>query len=302
MQYYSVVIHHTFDHQPTHLVGQQAYLLHQAHLMITKATPKTLEGIAVVVDASNFNSFDEVHLKIVEMTFMPTLDVKASIYTDPPAKIVGSLVNIIVENQPVWIKLTINPLKMEDFMRTLLDVGRLLPEVDQQQVECRHHLQSLFKNKRIIRLDMQNDATSQAQAFQNARFPYEVTLGRIYVIATPFPTVSNVIAQEILRRYNQSTRMKLTDLYTEVISDRKPLWELKRFFDKTDHPEEQGQGWLIDLDIKADDPFSLTVFNEFLLPKLVKMAQTTLILITTDSRQVGDSIKHPTPILVKLIQ
>jgi len=211
---------------------------------------------------------------------------------------VGSLVNILDQTQPIWTELETKKIAMDDFMQILLDTGRMYPEVESPQKDCRKNLISLFKNKRIISVDMQNDAVSKAEAQKVTHLPNKVTLGKITVIAAHFPTVTNVIAQEILRRYNQTTGRTITDLNAEVISDRDPLWALKQFFEKASSSESREQGWMIELDIKPDDAFSMNVFSEFLLPKLVQIAKKMLVIITTDSVQVAKQLKCPDVVLV----
>lgn len=292
MQYYNVLIKHTFDTQPDHLVGQQAYIPHEAHLMITKASPKMLEGVVVLIDVPKSFSLEETHVLLKRVPYIPGSSKTGNIFTDSPAKVISSMVNIIGQDQPIWTRLELKKLKTDDFMRTILDTGRLYPEVENQQKDCRQHLYSMFKNRRIISLDMQNDAVSKAEAQRIVQIPDNITLGKIIVIAAHFPTVTNVIAQEILHRFNQTTGRVITDLNAEVISDRDPLWALKKFYEKANSPEEAEKGWIIELDFKPDDAFSLRVYNEFLLPKLVQIAKKTLVIITTDSIQVAKNIKH----------
>jgi hypothetical protein len=292
MQYYNVLIKHTFDTQPDHLVGQQAYIPHEAHLMITKVTSKTIEGVAVLIDVPKPFSLEETHVLMKRVPYIPGSAKTGNIFTDSPAKVISSMVNIIGQHQTIWTRLEIKKLKTDDLMRTILETGRLYPDVLNQQEDCRQHLYAMFKNKQVITTKMQNDAISKEEAQQAVQLPDKLTLGKIVVIAAHFPTVTNVIAQEILLRYNQTTKKAITDLNAEVISDRDPLWALKKFFEKANHPEEDGQGWIIELDFKPDDAFSMKVFNEILLPKLVLIAKKTLVIITTDSIQVAQNIEH----------
>ena len=299
MRYYTVLIRHTFDTPPHHLVGQHAYIPHEAHLVITKASPKVLEGVAVLIDVPKHNSLDEVSVLMKRVPYIPGSTKTGNIFTDSPAKVVASLVNIIGQHQPVWTKLEMKKIRVDTFMRAILDTGRLYPDVVSQQKDGQKHLVSLFKNRRIIKENTKYDAPSQATAQQITQIPDSIGIGKIIVIADHFPTVTNVIAQEILRRYNQTSGNTVTDLNAEVISDRDPLWALKSLFEKLQQPENTAHGWIIELDFKPDDAFSLKIFNEFLLPKLVQIAKKTLVILTTDSLQVGRQIDHSTLILVK---
>ena len=292
MRYYNVLIKHTFDVQPDHLVGQQAYIPHEAHLMITKASSKMLEGVAVLIDVPKPFSLEETHVLLKRVPYIPGSSKTGNIFTDSPAKVISSMVNIIGQDQPVWTRLELKKLKTDDFMRSILDTGRLYPEVENQQKDCQKHLYSMFKNKRVINAKMTSDAVSASEAQQVTHVPDKISLGKIIVIAAHFPTVTNVIAQEILHRYNQTTKKAITDLNAEVISDRDPLWSLSKFFEKANHAEDTEQGWIIELDFKPDDAFSLKVFNEFLLSRLVQIAKKTLVIITTDSIQIAKNIKH----------
>lgn len=298
MRYYSVIIQHNFDSQPHHLAGQQAYIPRRGHLMITNVTLKTLEGVAVLIDVPQPDSSEAIEVMMNRIPYIPSTTKTGNLFTDSAVQMIGSMVNIIGQDQSIWTELSIDPLTPDDFMRTMLDTGRLYPDVENQQKDCRQHLHQMFKNKRIISLDMQNDAVSQAQAKQVTRLSKEVRLGCIYVIAAQFPTVNNVIAQEILRRYNRNSGKGVTDLNAQVISDRQPLWELKQIFEKLELSEDDEHGWIIDLDIKSEDSFSLTVFNEFLLPKLMKLSRTIIVIITTNSVQVAHRIKQEGVIII----
>lgn len=298
MRYYSVIIQHSLDSQPHHLAGQQAYIPRRGHLMITNVTPKTLEGVAVLIDIPQPDSFEAIDAMLNRIPYIPSTTKTGNLFTDSAIQMIGSMVNIIGQDQSIWTELSIIPLKPDDFMRSMLDTGRLYPDVDNQQKDCRQHLHQMFKNKRIISLDMQNDVVSQAQAQKVIRLPKEVGLGCIYVIAAQFPTVNNVIAQEILRRYNQNSGKGVTDLNAQVISDRQPLWELKQIFEKLELSEDLEHGWIIDLDIKPDDSFSQTVVHNFIVPMLLQISKRTLVIMTTNSVQVANRMSQQNMVIV----
>ena len=298
MRYYSVRINHSFEKQPHHLVGKEAYLPKQAHLLITSDNSKTIEGVAVLIDVPQKNSEEEIEFMMARVPYLPQTTKTPNAVIDPPVKVVAHLVGVVTEHQPVWDKVSIKEMDSTPFMHTILSFQRRHPDLDNPQPNCRKHLVSMFKNHRTITQEMQSDAASVVEAHNVEGLPETIQLGKVFVTSTRFPTITNAQAAEILRRYNRDREQPMTGLRAECISDRDTLWTLRRFFDQTENPVSQKQGWLIELDFNPEDDFSMKVVNDFLLPKLAQMAEGTLVILTTDSIRVAKRLEHPEIIMI----
>jgi len=298
MQYFNVTINHNFESLPEHLIGMEAYIPREGHFVITGVTPKVINAVAVLIDIPKPNTADYVRTMMARVPYLLNNAKGGNVMTDPAEQVIAFMVDTLADHKEIWSNLSISKISTASFMRAILETGRNYPEKNNPQPDCRDHLVSMFKNVRIITEDMQNDPVSIAEAQKVTSLPESVKLGKVYVLSAHFPTVTNALAAELLRRYNVESARQMTDLKSECLSDRDTLWKLRKFFNQTDNPITPNQGWLIELGFVPEDSFSMKIISDFLTPKLAKMAEETLVIITTDSEQVAKQLKHRSVVLI----
>jgi hypothetical protein len=284
MQYYNVSIKHRLDKEPEHLIGREAYIPTEAHLIITGSSRKTLQAIAVIID--------------IPKPYLYNLIQGGNSMTDPAEHVIASMLGTLAPHDPIWTTSSVKKTTTAFFMRALLETFRNTPEQTNPQPDCRKHLVTLFKNKRVITERMQNDPASLAEMAKFEGIPEMISPGKVYVLSSHFPTVTHALAAEVLRRYNLDSKRRMTELRAELISDRDTFWSLRRFFDQIKDTTSLKQGWLIELDFKLDDAFSMKVVDEFLLPRLLKIAEKTLVIMTTDSIMVTRRLRRPQIVVI----
>jgi hypothetical protein len=189
--------------------------------------------------------------------------------------------------------MVIQSISGSDFLDEVLICGRRHPRFDNGDNANHSHLLRMYMHKRF---DLEYSLIQQnvSNVCENLKLPIS-EVPSDFDWKTPILLVGSnhmiihIFARELRLRYREATGNQINDIYVTRMSMYERLMDISEAFNLESKKTYQKKVVLVQFGVSGKFPSAVKLFDEYVMPNILKLAKKTLVILMSDEPWV---LKH----------